>query len=832
MLGLLFRFVESVFREVGRFLAALFSPSTEAVGAVRTLTPILLGLAVFIPAVVLLWSLVVSGPVADKPVLARLAYANERSMGVEIVDRDARYLGMIHYKADPKFDYVEPHDLDNLSPDIQSRIAAYDIRPDHKTIHVTPDETPDYFWRCLKHLEDRAMGTWRNPAGIDFWTAFKIPFNGDGGSTIPMMISRHMRKTLPRADEPVQGKIWRKFKEWEEAPAIWRSLGAPDRQGGLKAWSAQHVVLLTNLGGAAEDIIPDVYGVQTAGRLLFGKTISDLSPAEQMMLAAAYRRPLVPYRETAGDRNDPALAGAFRRQDRALKRWSDVSVRARACATAKARILPARERAAVDAELLALAVSPPRVAMDPDIFTAAASLFRARSAETFALRLEHPYSRLRLVLPRPHRRFVTDLLTDRFGRNWRDQVRRLDLTLDMASDLKFQKVMDAAWSQFEAVNAKGWLLAPASADLMGYVVAVADDRGRIVRFHEGGARRVDGDGAIIPRFEGGSARYPGALIGGPVADLPRTCTRQGDCTFAERDLPYPRQGRELASVGKVLAAIALADSGGAPADAIVAAFAKSDSTAIERALTGVAPARLRELMSRLGVTPPNDDTTPLSVAISRGYARASPREAHRMIALALAMARNRFDDPVYLPTLVASYDLFDTVGMTSRAAAAPDALDRPLIPRELLVRDGGPSPEAMSAFVRRTLSAPVCSGGTLSALKAWCPDGPNGVALHIAKTGTRANARKETVDIWIAGGVEMTDGRAFTYVVLAGTNQPSRPFHNIELNARSAASVVDALLKDVTGDPGAIVSAQIASTTSLPGDPADARPTSDTKPAE
>ena len=91
------------------------------------------------------------------------------------------------------------------------------------------------------------MGTWRNPAGIDFWTAFKIPLNGDGGSTIPMMISRHMRKTLPDRNEPVQAKIWRKLKEWQEAPAIWRELGEPDNRAGLKAWSAQHVALVTNL---------------------------------------------------------------------------------------------------------------------------------------------------------------------------------------------------------------------------------------------------------------------------------------------------------------------------------------------------------------------------------------------------------------------------------------------------------------------------------------------------------------------------------------------------------------------------------------------------------
>ncbi|MDP3738403.1 MAG: transglycosylase domain-containing protein [Hyphomonadaceae bacterium] len=798
------RSVEAGARSLGRFFLGFFAPSTDSVVNARRLGRIFVALALLIPGTVFVWSLWVSR-LWEKPVLERLAYANERSMGVEIVDSSDRYLGMIHYKADPKFDYVEPHDIENASPQMQATIDAYEIRPDHKTIHVSQAETPPYFWKCLVYLEDRAMGTWRNPAGIDFWTAFKIPLNGDGGSTIPMMISRHMRKTLPDQNEPVQSKIWRKLKEWQEAPAIWRELGEPNRQAGLKAWSAQHVALVTNLGGAAQDIIPDVYGVQTAGRLLFGSTIEKLTPAQQMMLAAAYRRPLIPYRAVTSTSDDPAVQAAALRAERAKTRWADVADRALACVDAKSGIVPAAERQAIAHDIDALKASPPPVALDSQLLAGAAVLFQPDRIDQLAMRLEHPYSRLRIVLPRPHRRFVVDLLTDRFGRNWRDQVRRLELTLDMPADLRFQRTMDEAWGKFETVNDNGWLLAPASADSMGYVVAVADDRGHIVRFFEGGAPRQDTDGVSIPRFEGGSARYPGALPAVAVDDIPRACPAgvkksKAPCPYAPRTEAFPRQGRDLASVGKVLASIALADSGATPTAGVVNAFAKSDNVAIEKALSSIGTGRLRQIMAALDIRAP-DGETPLPVAVSRGFVRASPREAHRMMSLALAMARNKFDEPVYLPTMIERYDQFDTATMKASTRSSPDDLDSPIVPAALFSGEGGPSNEAMSRFVRETLSAPICKGGTLKSLSKWCPGQPRGVQLHIAKSGTRANASGETVDIWIAGGVVLRDGRAFTYVVLAGTGQPSLPFHSGTLNASSAAGLVDALLNDLAAEP-------------------------------
>jgi hypothetical protein len=165
------------------------------------------------------------------------------------------------------------------------------------------------------------------------------------------------------------------------------------------------------------------------------------------------------------------------------------------------------------------------------------------------------------------------------------------------------------------------------------------------------------------------------------------------------------------------------------------------------------------------------------------------------------MARNKFDEPVYLPTMIERYDQFDTASMKASTRPSPDDLDSPIIPAALFSSEGGPSNEAMSRFVRETLSAPICKGGTLKALSKWCPGQPKGVQLHIAKSGTRANASGETVDIWIAGGIVLKDGRAFTYVVLAGTGQPSLPFHSGTLNASSAAGVVDALLNDLAAEP-------------------------------
>jgi penicillin-binding protein 1A len=86
------------------------------------------------------------------------------------------------------------------------------------------------------------------------------------------------------------------------------------------------------------------------------------------------------------------------------------------------------------------------------------------------------------------------------------------------------------------------------------------------------------------------------------------------------------------------------------------------------------------------------------------------------------------------------------------------------------------------ALLGALLSAPICYRyGTLRRVSDWCSDKRPDVRLHFAKTGTRGTgaaspAADDTVDLWVAGGIEFEAGSAFSYVILIGTGNPSRPW--------------------------------------------------------
>lgn len=58
---------------------------------------------------------------------------------------------------------------------------------------------------------------------------------------------------------------------------------------GLERWFSQHIPLVQ---GGGEDEQGSLCGVYPAGQFLFGKRLEDLDPAEQLVLAAAVRRPV------------------------------------------------------------------------------------------------------------------------------------------------------------------------------------------------------------------------------------------------------------------------------------------------------------------------------------------------------------------------------------------------------------------------------------------------------------------------------------------------------------------------------------------------------------
>ncbi len=108
------------------------------------------------------------------------------------------------------------------------------------------------------------------------------------------------------------------------------------------------------------------------------------------------------------------------------------------------------------------------------------------------------------------------------------------------------------------------------------------------------------------------------------------------------------------------------------------------------------------------------------------------------------------------------------------------------------------------AFVRSVLQAPYCHrvqkapAGTLKSLAAWCAAERPGLRLNFAKTGTdTTDDPNQTVDVWVAGGLQFSNGQAYSYVVLVGTGSTSHPFGRSLHSAQVAAPLLEVLLKDL-----------------------------------
>jgi len=116
---------------------------------------------------------------------------------------------------------------------------------------------------------------------------------------------------------------------------------------------------------------------------------------------------------------------------------------------------------------------------------------------------------------------------------------------------------------------------------------------------------------------------------------------------------------------------------------------------------------------------------------------------------------------------------------------------------ERLIKDSG------RPFLEGILAAPICyTHGTLRRISDWCAAKRPDLRLHFAKTGTRGTGARDpsahdTVDLWVAGGLQFTNGAAYSYVILIGTGTPSQPWAR-DLYAGSASELVlRVLLEDL-----------------------------------
>ena len=707
----------------------------------------------------------------------KLRYDAERWVATAIYDRGNNFVGTF----DPRLDSMR--DVNYTESAIE--FGDHTANPDHKSIPVR--EVPGDYWKCLQYHEDRYLGGPLNPYGIDLVGVLKIPYSsivrtirthrpslGVGGSTLPMQFARVIYKTPPSASEGGFTKLRRKISEWWIAPVIYQVLTAGGNDTPLKQWAANHIWLAQRTGGAP------LHGVEMTARVVFGKEAKDLTTAEQYVLASAVNKPII------------LLEGNEKLNEVRLDRWRYITeVRARTCA--EKLIKDEAEQKKTVFELFQLAGGPPDPKVKPKL-QAALDTYAPNQAKRA---VANPMVRASALMPSA--RFgLREEMKQAYGFSWRDYVRGVTTTIDVTENLSFgEKVkqrLAVLDGQYTTRLNPGFTLDPAKVApgkrQPNVILVAANAKGEIVRYYESGE----------------SAAY----FGSPNARDATTGVYTPE-----------RESRMLASTGKILAAVAIANEGrdepgtlyldtdakGSPEGCehgggqrasrrAVVAFACSLNAPLLTRVAGLGQARIKHLIDRFGFNMPptnaNGEGTPPSTAVVMGQIAGSPRRVHQMASVVLASLIGQGGKPVHLPTLIKALDY------TNRADAVTAARDTvsDIVPNVLVKTSG-------RAMLQRLLEAPVCHtaggqpAGTLKSISNWCAARHPGLRLHFAKTGTKPTVDPNaTVDTWITGGVQFANGAAYSYVVLVGTGSASESWaHN--MNAAQITPLVDVLLQDL-----------------------------------
>ncbi len=701
-----------------------------------------------------------------------LTYADERSLATAIYDRGENFVGIF----DPILDSQEDFNYTGRAIALPDYIAY----PDHKSLHV--GQVPEAYWSCLSYHEDRHLGGLINPFGIDLYGVLKIPYStisrsissggvslGVGGSTLSMQLARIFFKTPPSANETAGEKLSRKLKEWWLAPVIQWHLVEPGDTPGMKHWAANHFPLAQRTGGQA------LYGVEQTSLIVFGKPAAQLSKAEQYVLAAAVNKPII------------LLGGSETLERIRLANWQSLT-KGRAQICANALIEDPAERAATLDELARLSQRPP----DPHPLPWGEEILASLSADTRARAGANPIYRSNVLLPSV-KYGVREELKERFGFDWRADVSAVHLTLDAAENTRFREAEKAVLAALDEryadrINDGYSLDLESPKQHPDIIIAAADAEGRLVRYFE--------------------SNFNAAYFGSSSAR---------DRASGRYD--QAKEARAIASVGKMLAGIAIANQArdradtnwldtDSPATGLEAcgrgnlrrlrtaevSFACSLNTPLLWRTAKVPLSDLQGLTEKLHITltEPVTSAANLAKSIVVGHVAASPRNVHRMAGVVLASLTGRGDEPLGLPTLKARLDLVGKEGPPARNdEVLPDAIAKP---------EG-------RAALRDFLTAPVCyRHGTMRKLSDWCAANRKGVSLHFAKTGTRGTGAADpdaddTVDLWVAGGIQFETGAAYSYVVVVGTGTPAQPWARDLYSGQIAEPLVRVLLEDLERRP-------------------------------
>ena len=165
--------------------------------------------------------------------------------------------------------------------------------PAYLALPLGPEAVPPVWWHCAAWLEDRSLHAPWHIAGVDLLgvvRAYKMSLirRREGGSTIEEMVARELLDLHPHPRAPVWQEVPRKLTSWSYGPAVHHLY--PD-EASLAGAAATWLPLV--VGSHGSRFGTELHGLARASGVVFGKPPETLDAAEQAVLAAAIKWPVV-----------------------------------------------------------------------------------------------------------------------------------------------------------------------------------------------------------------------------------------------------------------------------------------------------------------------------------------------------------------------------------------------------------------------------------------------------------------------------------------------------------------------------------------------------------
>ncbi len=681
--------------------------------------------------------------------------AHKRFHGTGVYDKTDNFLGIIHPKLDPQ------------SAPTSSEVVNEE-KEDHKSLYIT--DVPKGWWEVLKALEDRHIDNrWRSWAGIDIIALAQRGFyfltedDSKGASSLAMMLVRSMRHESADYKEPFKKKIKRKLTEIRHAPVLFHNLYPHD----LKRWLAMHVPLVNGTSGSKMGAA--LYGLGVTSRVVFGKSPEKLTLAEQALLAAAFKKPilLAPF-------NDKKAKMA------AQSRWEYLKGRAKKGVEIAYPIKYSDIFKEIDnLKFPERPYGPVRLKR----------LLPTDEIERFRI-LANPYKRS-LEFVRGEMTQAIGELQERYGMNWREKVYALHLNTEVIENVIFKRQVETVLKKLQKKLQKEKRLKlnllsdqDDPTPVAQVILALAGPDGRLLRYYSNSHNTV----------------------------------YSGEQTERQNGRYQPeKESRQIASVGKLVAAVFLGaagddtnkatycnkaitgikNAGGKPKGVKNCrvrgakysprqVFARSLNLPLINRLNKASETELEQLIKRFGLT--RTDNTPLSTALTLGYVTASPHTLHGIMHGIVTGIATGGHPKTLQPTLVREVQIISENGVQKRKMPPMNNPDISGIAHYL-------ADYKSRSFVKTVLSGVLKSPGTLRALSDWTPKKKRNVKWHIAKTGTSTSEKSLILDKYIVGGL-VWRGKPYSYFVLVGTSEPSKPLGK-RISGNHLSKLVRVMLKSL-----------------------------------